>query len=158
MSIINAWQKALMAGYVYTPTLPPIIHHIRSTIGNNYPVEPNCCNLCGESVRTSTREYVCINSVIQGDYEGTPIDSSAIRAWFCWDCFQASADSILIDYFKKYLFLSGFDNNKCLYCNKTVITGHEELQKHFLITFRFMTGGQNSCVIHENCYVKNINV
>lgn len=147
-----------MAGYVYTPTLPPIIHHIRSTIGNNHPVEPNCCNLCGESVRTSTREYVCINSVMQGDYEGTPIDSSAIRAWFCWECFEASADSEIISWFKKHRAFSGVSLNSCLYCSKNVVVEDEELTKFLQVIFVFKSGGRNLCTIDEKCYKEHINV
>jgi hypothetical protein len=155
---MSLWHKALQAGYIYTPNIPPIIAHVRSTIGNNQPVEPTQCEICSKPALKFEHEFVSIKSVMQGDFEGIPIDSSAVRAWFCWECFKASADSILIDNFEKYITFSGTHNEKCLYCNKVVITGYEELQKHFLITFNFKSGGKNSCVIDEHCYVKNINV
>lgn len=156
---MSTFSKILQAGYIYAPTLPPLIRQVRSTIGANIPMEPTCCALCDKPVSTFKHEYISITSVMQGDYEGTPIDSSAIRAWFCWECFEASADSTLVNNFEKYRTFSGVHNESCLYCKKGVVSFKEELQKFFLITFYFFNSdGRNTCMIDEDCYVNNINV
>lgn len=140
--------------------IPVVVQRVRSTIGNNKAVEPTCCKICGEKVLASTREYVCIASVMQGDFEGTPIDSSAIRAMFCWDCFEASADSKLISFFEKHFTFSGVLLSSCLYCNQNVVANDEymELVKFYEISFIFKSGGRNLCTVDEKCYKEHIDV
>lgn len=138
--------------------IPVAVQHVRSTIGSNQPLEPTCCAVCSKPALKFDHEYVCVRSIMQGDFEGIPIDSSAVRAWFCWECFEASADSKLIEFFETHYAFSGVTFNTCLYCNKNVIVGSEELMKFFQITFVFKSGSKNICCIDENCYKKNIDV
>lgn len=143
--------------YIYAPHIPAQIKAVRSTLGPK-EMDATHCHLCQKKAEEIKPRLFQIISKMEGDFDGTPIDSEAIRAIFCPECFYACADEILSNFFKQNANCGIIQRSDCFYCKRLVFT--RDLIKYFIITNISLPRDTNrvTCYIHEECYNKHIDV